>query len=375
MVVAERGTVVYFVIADMAGIDHMYQYSLNYFTKLFTNIIKVAEKSNEIEQRINTLLKEITYVIFSNICRGLFNTHKLIFSFMLAAKIQLESKDARSITAQEWDLFLKGVLVDHPEMKHTRKPHGTEDKDTIFDEKTWRFLLNLEQTHQAFADLPVDISKNVDAWIAWVKLKEPQNEPLPGEWNHRLTHFQKMLIFKSLRTEKINYLVQKFVEQELGHNYAHPAPPSMDDVFADGDRTIPIIFVLSQGAEPTSLFLRFAKKTLPDPENSCTIISLGQGQDKAANAAIDDGMKVGKWVLLQNCHLFKSFMSLLEKRVLEISEGGSGSKIPIHEDFRLFLTSMPVPYFPVSVLQNGIKMTNEAPKGLRANMIGSLSQV
>ena len=49
MVVAERGTVVYFVIADMAGIDHMYQYSLNYFTKLFTNIIKVAEKSNEIE--------------------------------------------------------------------------------------------------------------------------------------------------------------------------------------------------------------------------------------------------------------------------------------------------------------------------------------
>ena len=85
-------------------------------------------------------------------------------------------------------------------------------------------------------------------------------------------------------------------------------------------------------------------------------------------------MREGKWVLLQNCHLFKSFMVTLEKKVFEISEGGS-AKIPTHENFRLFLTSMPCSYFPVSVLQNGIKMTNEAPKGLRANMIGSLAQV
>lgn len=80
-------------------------------------------------------------------------------------------------------------------------------------------------------------------------------------------------------------------------------------------------------------------------------------------------MREGKWVLLQNCHLFKSFMSTLEKKVLEISEGAGGK---INKQFRLFLTSMPCSYFPVSVLQNGIKMTNEAPKGLRANMIGSL---
>ena len=40
----------------------------------------------------------------------------------------------------------------------------------------------------------------------------------------------------------------------------------------------------------------------------------------------------------------------------------------IHSEFRLFLTSMPADYFPVSILQNGIKLTTEPPRGIKANM-------
>ena len=40
----------------------------------------------------------------------------------------------------------------------------------------------------------------------------------------------------------------------------------------------------------------------------------------------------------------------------------------IDEDFRLFLTSMPVDYFPVSILQNGLKLTTEPPRGIKANL-------
>lgn len=57
-------------------------------------------------------------------------------------------------------------------------------------------------------------------------------------------------------------------------------------------------------------------------------------------------------------------MGDLEKFVLDFAE----RKDEIHQDFRLFLTSMPADYFPVSVLQNSLKLTTEPPRGLKANL-------
>jgi dynein heavy chain, axonemal len=94
--------------------------------------------------------------------------------------------------------------------------------------------------------------------------------------------------------------------------------------------------------------------------------SLLDVQGPIAENMIEQARKSGYWVCLQNCHVASSWMLKLESIVDDLAKPNSA----VHEDFRLWLTSMPTKIFPVQVLQNSMKLTNEPPYGVRAN-IGS----
>mmetsp|Transcript_28797 Transcript_28797/g.26008 ORF Transcript_28797/g.26008 Transcript_28797/m.26008 type:complete len:185 (+) Transcript_28797:2723-3277(+) len=109
-----RGSILYFVIADLGLIDPMYQYSLQYIKRLFNYAMSITKESKDLKQRLTNLLDTITKTLYTNVCRGLFEAHKVIFSFLIITSIQ---KQAKTLDLGLWSIFLKGAGVFNKEMQ------------------------------------------------------------------------------------------------------------------------------------------------------------------------------------------------------------------------------------------------------------------
>ncbi|CAH1788942.1 unnamed protein product [Owenia fusiformis] len=388
--VATRGSVMYFVVADMGEVDPMYQFSLKYFKNLFNNTIEASEKSDDLMKRLNICLDATTIAVYQNVARGLFERHKLIYSFLMCVEIM---KQAGKITDDEWNFFLRGAAG----MDKDRPPKPDE---AWLTQPQWNLICDLEDNLKCFKG----IRKDITATPVWCKIgqveihgnpdESPNYGPLPpeptppeppkegeepkkeqddgkvkGHWDKRLTSFQKLIMIKNFKEEKVTFAVTEFVRENLGQQFVESPDTSLQTLYADMNKVTPLVFVLSTGSDPMGAFLRFAKEMGFSERTQA--ISLGQGQGPVAEKLIASAIKNGEWVFLQNCHLAASWMLAMENLVKEISEDPK----EIHDEYRLFLSSMPAKSFPVSVLQNSVKVTNEPPKGLRANTRRAFTEI
>ncbi|XP_028170778.1 dynein heavy chain 3, axonemal [Ostrinia furnacalis] len=348
--VSKHSSVLFFCISDLAAIDPMYQYSLNWFINLYNQAIINSPKSDDLDERLSGLNAFFTRSIYENVCRSLFEKDKLIFSLVLTLGI-LRAKGAIDDEMVGF-LLTGGVALENP---------YENPAPTWLTEKAWSEIVRSSNL-AGLRGFKENFERNVKGWKDFYDLSAPHENTLPPPYEN-IKGIPKLIILRCIRPDKLIPLVQQYVVEEMGRVYIEPPPFDLEKSYNDSNCCSPLIFILSAGSDPMSGLVKFSmeKKVV-----SFETISLGQGQGPIAANMINQAIQTGGWVVLQNCHVMDSWMGELERICAEVIVPQA-----THHSFRCWLTSYPSRAFPVTVLQNGVKMTNEAPKGLKNNIYRS----
>lgn len=103
--VAKRGSILYFAEAGLANVMSMYEISLDSFLGVFNRALDLAKKDVVLDNRLRNMSSSITVNIYDYTCTGIFERHKLMFSFQMTCMVM--EGDGR-LNRPELDFFLKG---------------------------------------------------------------------------------------------------------------------------------------------------------------------------------------------------------------------------------------------------------------------------
>merc|ERR1719399_642939 len=213
--------------------------------------LRDSTPNENIQQRINILLEDFTRFMYINICRGLFEDHKLLYSFLICAQILRNKTHSEyikkpTITPNEWLFFLrsleagKGVLGD--------EDYELPEPPDCIERIPWSKLDMLERIQNLDCDKFTGLCEAVKTnpmWHEFIADNQMYTRDFPGSWKGKLTNFQELLIIKSLRENFLDYAIKNFVSRELGKLFIESPPFDLTGCFNDSIATTPLIFILS----------------------------------------------------------------------------------------------------------------------------------
>uniref|UniRef100_A0A8C8YBW1 Dynein axonemal heavy chain 14 n=1 Tax=Panthera leo TaxID=9689 RepID=A0A8C8YBW1_PANLE len=209
--VATRGALLYFLVAGLARLNSMYQFSLDWFRQVFVRSVGPRSKEQEhglkrektsqkkvgditdlakepklesdrhlLEKHLQQSVDVLTRNVFKVVSSALFHQHKLCFSFRLCTTIMQNNAggspvpdDIGSLPDEEWDIFLhsdtltnvKGVM---PQPRLNSKYETCRNRHLRWlSDSTWKQCLYVSHELEPFALLCESLLSNVSQWDAF----------------------------------------------------------------------------------------------------------------------------------------------------------------------------------------------------------------
>ena len=251
------------------------QYSLTWFIALFVQAIKDSSPAPELAARLKNLDDYFTYFLYKMVCRyapsdgfaclakyfpcllfvhlvcshvsdrSLFEKDKLLFSFLLASRLM---KASGQLDEAEFRFLITGG---------TSIGSIPTNECPWLSDKSWAELVRLDQLPSMTGFL--EGFPQESRWHQLFESTEPFKFPFPGQWEH-CSGFQRLLIMRCIRPDKIVPAVMLFVSEQMGQNFIEPPPFDLAACFEDSNPCSPLIFVLSAGADPNASLFKLAEE-------------------------------------------------------------------------------------------------------------------
>lgn len=257
------------------------------------------------QRSLRNVIEGLTFDVYNYTCLGLFEMHKLMFSFQMCIRVldEIHPLDRAFLS-----FFLKGNLS--LEASERQKP------DEWFPDQGWQDVLQLAELGGSKEDPEVggfhplskladEIELDMVAWQAYYELEAPEEAPMPSGFHESLTEFEKLLVLRCLRVDRVTVGITKFVISVMGERFVQPPVLDYSNIYKQSTEVTPIVFILSPGADPAFDVFRLGEDMGYKPGGKLKYMALGQGMGPKAQEFIETGAQRGLWIMLQVRHLWR----------------------------------------------------------------------
>lgn len=267
----------------------------------------------------------------------------------------LSTKNGK-ISNDEWHILTTNIFND---IKPAEGPNWLPIQ-------SWQEIRRLASI-ESFKRLVEAITTDESIWKDYFESTKRQQivvEDVPEPFGSQLNYIQKLILFKCFQPPKLVHCVEAFVVDALGAEFLEPPLFNLPSAFGESTCCDPLLFLLPTDFDPMPHIFRLADNQLIG-RNRLIWLSLGQQKSAQIMKFIEEGVKNGNWIILQN--LTEEWMPALERICENLAPDSA------HADFRLWLTANTVTFFPLTVLHNCIKLSMGRPTKRRANLLSSFT--